>query len=360
LYTLLSAEIAGQRNQFDLALQNYVSEAKRSRDLGVVIRALRISQFLKAEQELLEMAELWSELDPSASKPHHLASIALIRNRDYEGAVANMEQLLNLKGSTNFDNLALHAKNLTEDDREQLLSLYADLRSRYPDNLEITFGHAILQELNEHHSEALTSIDQLLQEDPEHQPALLMRARLLHHVEGLDAALAYLKEVSRQHPDNRQLGTVYARLLIDNQQLDLAQEEFRKLMERFPDTPGLKLSYALVALENKQTDVARQHVEELLEERQHTDEAHFYLARLADQEQEIDVALKHYDQVRSGTHFFTALGRSAYLLATTERLPEAQNLFERAQNTFPEQSPQIQQLQINLLMELEEYEAARA
>src|SRR5690606_6020856 len=94
------------------------------------------------------------------------------------------------------------------------------------------------------------------------------------------------------------------------------------------------------------------------EERQHTDEAHFYLARLADQEQEIDVALKHYDQVRSGTHFFTALGRSAYLLATTERLPEAQNLFERAQNTFPEQSPQIQQLQINLLMELEEYEAA--
>src|SRR5690606_39428364 len=91
LYTLISAEIAGQRNQFDLALQNYVSEAKRSRDLGVVIRALRISQFLKKEQELLEMAELWSELDPSASEPHHLASIALIRNRDYEGAVAHME-----------------------------------------------------------------------------------------------------------------------------------------------------------------------------------------------------------------------------------------------------------------------------
>lgn len=358
LYTLLSAEIAGQRNQFDIALQNYVAEARRNRDLGVVIRALRISQFLKAEPELLEMAELWSELDPSASEPHHLASIALIRTRDYEGAVAHMEQLLNLEGSTNFDNLALHAKNLSEEDREQLLALYGNLRSRHPDNLEIIFGHAILQELNEQHPEALSSIDQLLQEDPEHQPALLMRARLLHQVKGLGAALAYLKKVSRQHPDNRQLGTIYARLLIDNQELELAQEEFRKLMERFPDTPGLKLSYALVAIENKQTDLARQQLQELLQDRQHTDEAHFYLARLADQEQQVDDALKHYQQVRSGTHFFTALGRSAYLLATTERVPEALNLFERAQNSFPDQSQQIQQLQINLLMELEEYEAA--
>lgn len=358
LYTLLSAEIAGQRNQFDLALQNYVSEAKRSRDLGVVIRALRISQFLKKEQELLEMAELWSELDPSASEPHHLASIALIRNRDYEGAVAHMEQLLNLEGSTNFDNLALHAKNLSEEDREQLLILYGDLRARYPDNLEITFGHAILQELNERHAEALATLDQLLKEDPEHQPALLMRARLVHQVEGLDAALAYLKKVSRQHPDNHQLGTTYARLLIDKQELDLAQEEFRSLMERFPDTPGLKLSYALVALENKQTDLARQQLQELLKERQHTDEAHFYLARLADQEQKTDEALKHYQQIRSGTHFFTALGRSAYLLATNDRLSEALNLFERAQDRFPDQAPQIQLLQINLLMELEEYEAA--
>ena len=49
LYELLSAEIAGQRNRFDLALDNYLRQARRTRDAGISERALRVAEFLGNE-----------------------------------------------------------------------------------------------------------------------------------------------------------------------------------------------------------------------------------------------------------------------------------------------------------------------
>lgn len=358
LEALLTAEIAGQRNQFAVALSNYLEQARTTRDLGIVVRAVRISQYLKAEAELLEMAELWAELDPTAVEPHHLASLALIRNRQYERALSHMEQLLNLEGGTNFDNLAVHAKNLAPEDRQELLRLYQSVVERHPDNVEVLFGFAILQETHQDFPTALATLDRLLQQHPEHQPAIILRGRVLKEVEGTETALAYLRTKSRQYPENRQLGTLYARLLIDNQSMTEAQAEFRKLMERFPSVPGLKLSHALVAIENKQLDLARKELRELLDEGQHTDEAHFYLARIADQQNQVEQALEHYQQVGPSPHYLTALGRSAFLLAKADRLEEAVSSFEHARGELPNQAEQIWQLEINLLMELDELDTA--
>lgn len=358
LLALLTAEIAGQRNQADLSLAHYVQQARETRDLGIIIRALRISQYLKAEQELLEMAALWSELDPTAAEPHQLASLALIRARDYKGALTHMERLLDLEGSNNFDNLALHAKNLAPEDRAELLGLYEAVLRRHPDNPDVMLGHAMLQQLNDQGQAALATLDRLLRDHPEHQRAILMRAQILHESQGIDAALDYLRPMARRHPENRQLGALYARLLVDSHDMAAAQREFGALVERFPDVPGLRLSHALVALENQEFDLARAELQELLRMGQHANEAHFYLARIAEQQQRRDEAIQHYQQVTQGTHYFTSLGRSAFLLAQSGRLEQALHQLERARIRHPDQAPRILQLTISLLLELQELDTA--
>jgi len=54
LFALLSAELAGQRNRYDLALSNYVEQANATQDAGVAERAFRIAEYLGAEQAALE------------------------------------------------------------------------------------------------------------------------------------------------------------------------------------------------------------------------------------------------------------------------------------------------------------------
>lgn len=56
LLALLTAELAGQRNRFDIVLENYVQQAKATQDAGVAERGFRIAEYPGAEQPALEPA----------------------------------------------------------------------------------------------------------------------------------------------------------------------------------------------------------------------------------------------------------------------------------------------------------------
>ena len=53
VFSLLSAELAGQRNRFDIALDNYVTQAINTQDPGISERAFRIAEYLGADQAAL-------------------------------------------------------------------------------------------------------------------------------------------------------------------------------------------------------------------------------------------------------------------------------------------------------------------
>ena len=58
---LLTAELAGQRNRFDIALDNYLQQANATQDAGVAERGFRIAEYLGAEQAALETSLLWAK-----------------------------------------------------------------------------------------------------------------------------------------------------------------------------------------------------------------------------------------------------------------------------------------------------------
>lgn len=64
VFSLLSAELAGQRNRFDIALDNYVTQAINTQDPGVSERAFRIAEYLGADQPALDTALIWAKNAP--------------------------------------------------------------------------------------------------------------------------------------------------------------------------------------------------------------------------------------------------------------------------------------------------------
>lgn len=84
LYSLLVAELAGQRNRFDIALSNYVVQAQKTRDPGVSERAFRIAEYLGADQEALDTSLLWARSSPDNLDAQRAAAIQLARAGRYE------------------------------------------------------------------------------------------------------------------------------------------------------------------------------------------------------------------------------------------------------------------------------------
>ncbi len=222
LYSLLVAELAGQRNRFDIALSNYVVQAQKTRDPGVSERAFRIAEYLGADQEALDTSLLWARSAPDNLDAQRAAAIQLARAGRYEESMVYMEKVLNGQGDTHFDFLALSAAETDPDTRTGLLQSFDHLLKKYPNNGQLLFGKALLLQQDGRPDEALTLLEDNSASRHEVAP-LLLRSRLLQSMKRSDEALPLLKAGIKEHPDDKRVRLAYARLLVAEEQKDTAR-----------------------------------------------------------------------------------------------------------------------------------------
>ncbi|MFP3979460.1 tetratricopeptide repeat protein [Marinobacter sp. KMM 10035] len=351
LYLLLSAEIAAQRGRYDVTLVNYLRAAKQSRDTNVIERAMRIAQSLNGDNAQKQLAELWLEVDPNNLQALRVSAIQAVKRNELESALGYMEQILNQGEDADFDSLAAMAGNLSPEQQQELMTLYNEMANRHPGIPELEYSIALLLKIAGNPQAALGRLEPLLKEEPNFQPAIILKGDLLYQSDREIEALEHLMVNTRRFPASRQMGTLYARMLISEGELQAAQDEFNRLVKRYPDNPGLRLSHALVALENGQLELAKKELNRLNEQGLHTSEANYYLGRIEDEAGNAEQAIGYYQSVDEGNYFFPAIARASALLTAEGRLNEALEDIHSMRNANPAQAENFWLLEVNLLLD---------
>ena len=340
LFALLTAELAGQRNRFDIALGNYVQQANATGDAGVAERAFRIAEYLGAEQAALESALIWASNAPGNIDAQRAAAVQLARAGRYDESMTYMEQVLQRQGNTHFDFLALSAAETDPDTRAGLLQSFDRLLSKYPDNSQLLFGKAILLQQDGRAEEALKLLEDSAASTTEVSP-ILLRARLLQSLGRGKEAMPILHKGIRNNPDDKRLRLTYARLLVEQDRLDEAKGEFSKLVQENPNDDDLRFSLALVCLEAEAWEEAIVYLEELVERRSHVDAAHYNLGRAYEALNDNDSALQEYNQVGPSNDYLPAQQRQAELLLDQQRYEEASTRLAQAREAQPDYAIQL-------------------
>ena len=340
LFALLTAELAGQRNRFDIALGNYVQQANATGDAGVAERAFRIAEYLGAEQAALDSALIWARNAPSNIDAQRAAAVQLARAGRYDESMTYMEQVLQRQGDTHFDFLALSAAETDPDTRAGLLQGFDRLLSKNPDNSQLLFGKAILLQQDGRAEEALALLEDSSAGATEVSP-ILLRARLLQSLGRGQEAMPILQKGIRQNPDDKRLRLTYARLLIEQDRFDEAKGEFSKLVLENPNDDDLRFSLALVCLEAEAWEEAIVYLEELIERRSHVDAAHYNLGRAYEALDDNDSALQAYALVGPSNDYLPAQQRQAELLLSQQRSAEASALLAQAREAQPDYAIQL-------------------
>ncbi|MEP9317381.1 tetratricopeptide repeat protein [Pseudomonas sp. LABIM340] len=340
MFSLLTAELAGQRNRFDIALANYVEQARETRDPGVAERAFRIAEYLGADQEALDTSLIWAKAAPDNLDAQRAAAIQLARTGQYDESMIYMEKVLNGQGDTHFDFLALSAAETDPDTRAGLLQSFDRLLKKYPDNGQLLFGKALLLQQDGRPQEALHLLEDNSASKHDVAP-LLLRARLLQSMKRSDEALPLLKAGIKEHPDDKRVHLAYARLLVEQNRLEDAKAEFSALVEQFPDDDDLRFSLALVCLEAQAWDEAKVYLQELVERDSHVDSAHFNLGRLAEEQKDPETALKEYALVGPGNDFLPAQLRSTEILLDQKRYDDASRRLAETRDRQPDYAIQL-------------------
>ena len=348
VYSLLTAELAGQRNRFDIALDNYVTQAINTQDPGISERAFRIAEYLGADQAALDSSLIWAKNAPDDLEAQRAAAIQLARAGRYDDSMVYMEKVLQGKGDTHFDFLALSAADTDQDTRNGLMKSFDRLLQKHPKNSQLIFGKALLLQQDDEADAALKLLEQNPPEEGEIAP-ILLRARLLQNLNRGKEAIPLLEKSLKKYPDDKRLRLTYARMLVEQDRMEDAKVQFANLVQQYPDDDELRYSLALVCLEAKAWDEAKGYLEELIQRESHVDSAHLNLGRIAEERNDPQAALLEYAKVGPGNDYLPAQLRQADILMSNGRTDEAEKRLAAARDAEPDYAIQLYLIQAETL-----------
>jgi tetratricopeptide (TPR) repeat protein len=358
LYSLLVAEVAGQRQQFNVSLANYVDQARKTQDPGIAERATRIAQYLGINQYILEAAHIWVLNAPADAQAHQILALALMKADNFPLALQHMESVLELAGASQFDYLALNAQSLRRSEKLELLHQIELLTKKYNDYAPLWMAQGTLLVQLEDYPSALIALEQALALREDYTSAALSKARILHIMNRPEEALVWLDNLHDSLPKHKGVGVLRARILIDLKRFSEARAAFQYLVQVFPYDDSIQLSLGLLHMELDEDDQAIAVLSPLTLDDDMANEAYFYLARIAEKQEDSIRALRNYRAVQEGRQFLPAQLKAAQLLVQQEGINAARDYLTHRRSEFPDFNIELVQLEVELLMNKEQIEDA--
>ncbi|MFY0642515.1 MAG: tetratricopeptide repeat protein [Bermanella sp.] len=359
-YALLVAEMAGQRQLYDVALGNYLLESHRTQDAGVTARATQIAQFIGADQAALDAATLWVKLDPKNPLAQQALSSELVKAARFSESALHLQKALDLEPLLNVNFISLLGVDMSEGSRELWLESLTPLVSRYKANQALLFNIASLHQQQENYDEALNICSELLKHHPEFYPAWSLKSRLQATQENFGDAIKTINAALKQFKNDKSFLLLKARLLIKNKDIEQASDTFYKLHTDNPHDAQILLPLALTQLEQKKYDAAKLSLQKLLNLHQMQSEAHYYLARIEQYDGNDKAALNHYLAMKGGREYLAAQGAiiNIYL---SQKDSEKALAHVRQQRTIDNENQQAYFLmEVDILNRTGQYDASLA
>jgi tetratricopeptide (TPR) repeat protein len=358
LYSLLVAEVAGQRQQFNVSLANYIDQARKTQDPGIAERATRIAQYLGINQYILEAAHIWVSNAPAEAQAHQILALALMKAGDFPLALQHMESVLELAGASQFDYLALNAQSLSRSEKLDLLHQIELLTHKHNDYAPLWMAQGALLVQLEDYPTALVALEQALALRENYTSAALSKARVLHKLNRPEEALVWLDDLHDSLPKHKGIGVLRARILIDLKRFSEARAAFQYLAQIFPYDYSIQLSLGLLHMELDEDDQAIAVLSPLTLDNNMANEAYFYLARIAEKQEDTIRALRNYRAVQEGRQFLPAQLKAAQLLLQQEGVNAARDYLTHRRSEFPDFNIELVQLEVELLINNEQIEEA--
>jgi tetratricopeptide (TPR) repeat protein len=336
-YDLLVAEFALRRQAYDVTLEKYMKQAPLLRDPGVSAHTTHLAQFMQLEDEAMQSARLWAELEPDNAEVNNTIASLLAQQGNALAALPYLEVVERETGAANFPMLLNGFNQLSEQDRAELVQNINRLAAEYPDNLSLLLTQALLYAEFRQFDAALDNLNTILEQEPEQPQAILLEARILLD-QGDDNPYERLQRLLADNPDAKRVRLQYARMLTSND-MSAAREQFEILSEQSPRDGDLLFSLALINHEIGDREAARDYLRQTVALGQRMDDANYYLGRMAEEDNNTAQAIDYYLQVEDGPEYLAAASRAGVLMAKDGQFERSEQWFSQQR----EQSPQLRE-----------------
>lgn len=357
LFMLLTAEIAGQRGQYAVALEGYLEAAKRTRDAHFAERAAMIAMYMKNGKKTNEAVALWLRLDGKNAGARKIAALSAIRRGDKKATVEHLNALL-AQDPAGFDNAVLELAGAAQKDGK-LPAVYEAMETlsvQHPNQAVVYFMQSLLAMQTKDKNLAEAKIKRALQIQPDWDKALIFQAQIAVFSDDMATAKSLLQDASRKYPGNIKISKMLAQVLIKAEDYASAVTVYQGLVAADPKDIDSQFALGLVFMQLDKDGQAEDVFQKLLDQAEWQSQARFYLGKLEEKREHIKKAIVWYEKVNDGPLVFDAAVSAISLLAKDKQFDDANARLSILAEQFPKQKLRLVLMQAELLSQQKQYD----
>ena len=359
IYLMLVGEIAGQRGQFDVALDHYLKLMRLVPDVRVAERATQIALYVKDTDKALEAASLWSGLDSRSLAAHRLTAVLEIKAGRADKAAEELGKLVVLKDPELENTLIELVKWLdVEMPSEQSLAVMQELAEQLPKVPELHFAYALLASNKQALMTARVEVDRAISLRPKWARALMLQAQLLMQSGDTRAARVALEKALKSDPGNARVGLLYAQFLAKAGELKAAQRELKRVLDKDSGNNDARFALASVWMEMGEYERARSEFQLLSGDSRWQAQSDFSMGLIDARLGRTENALRQFDRVGPGPLEFDARFNGISALISLGRYDEARTRLARARKDFPNEKIRLYLIEAEMLVKTKDLPAA--
>lgn len=359
LFMLMSAEIAGQRGQYDLAYEGYLEAAKRVKDPKPAERAAMIAMYLKDAKKLRKSLALWLKKEPRNPVARKLAVLASLK----EGAPQKTQEHLAAMFAGDPAGFEASVMELAAalQSEGKLSALYAALdgfAAKKPGQASVYYLQAVIAKQMKNDALAEQKVAEALKFQPDWDKALIFQAQLAVLAGDMPKAVDYLRGVYKRYPDNEKVSKTLTQLLIKSGNYEEAGKIYQQSVDKDPKDFESWLALALVNMQADRDDDAERILKKLLAEDEWREQARFYFGKLEEKRENVKKALNWYDQVKAEPFAFEAGIASVNLLVQDKQFEDALTRLQAMRSEYPKERLRITVMTAELFNQQKRYQEA--
>jgi tetratricopeptide (TPR) repeat protein len=359
LFLLLTAELAGQRGRYDVAMEGYLEAAKRAHDPRLTERAAMIAMYIKDSGKTNEAVSLWLKQDPDNLAARKIAALSALRSENKQQAVEQLSALLK-RDPAGFEKTLFELAGALqkEDNVPFIYDVTEALSVIHPDQASVFFIQSLLASDMKNKGLAERKIERALQLQPDWDKALILQAQLAVLSEDYKRAEALLRSATLKYPENPKFKKMLAQVLIKSAKYEEAGGVYDTLIANDARDFESQFSLGLVHLQLDRDDKAEDIFKRLLEQSEWRSRSSFYLGKIEEKHDNTENALTWFDKVTEGPFQFEAAVTAISSLAKDKQFGRAEQRLKDLPDKFPKQKPRIVLIQAELYSQQKQYEKA--
>lgn len=356
---IIAAEEALNQQRYQDAAREYRIAASLSDNPEVAKTATRIAYSYEFNEDAIQSARRWAELDPDNDEAVLYVAQLYLRSGEIRNSRRNFQKLLE-KGDEPVDEQLMRlVPVLAREDSQNAYEVMRQLARPYRNSPFAHYAVAVLALDAGELDVAAERAQQAIEIDKDWVKPHLVYARSLLLRGEDEAAIDYASRLVGDDPDpDPEARLELAIMLVSAGRDDDALSQVNQILLEQPyRTDALRLM-AIINFRLDRLDAAKADFEDLLESGNYRMDALHYLGRIADRNGETDEAVRFYSQVISGSNAVLSQSRAAGILAANGEAEKALEYLNRFAEINPNFAVDMVRVKAQVLASIDRYDEA--